>query len=307
MGRPSATGSPAASDATAPGVARPEGWTGRKIGTLVLQGLSIAGAGFAITAIGMLFREGFGAGVDLQAYMRAGDAIRSGGPVYTTGVAEGLAFLYSPVWAVLFAAISWLPGWLLQAAIMALDLAALRYAIGSWIGVGLFAWYPMVWFEFSSGNIDILIAAAIVMAWRHTAAPLALVAFAKVSPVLALDPKRLREFVVVAIVLLAITIPWGGLWIEYAQFLARQPSVQGTVIAIPWYVRLPFAVLLLVPRRPWTSALAAIVAVPTWYWYTTVILIAPIRLFVDDWRRRREGRTLEGTGKDPGDRAVGAV
>jgi hypothetical protein len=217
--------------------------------------------------------------------MRAGDALRSGAPVYTTGVAEGLAFLYTPVWAVLFAAISWLPGWLLQTGIMALDLAALRYAIGSWLGVGLFGWYPLVWFEFSSGNIDILIAAAIVMAWRHSAVPLAVVAFAKVSPLLALNPKRLREFVIVAVVLLVITIPWAGLWIDYVQFLARQPSVTGTVIAIPWFVRLPFALLLLLPGRPWTSALAAIVAVPTWYWYTSVMLIAPLRLYVDGRRR----------------------
>ena len=237
-----------------------------------------------MAAVALLFREGFGAGVDLQAYIRAGDAVRSGGPVYTTGVAEGLAFLYSPVWAVLFAAISWLPGWLLQAAIMALDLAALRYALGSWLWVGLFAWYPLVWFEFSSGNLDLLIAAALVMAWKHSAAPLALFSFAKVSPALALDPKRWREFAIVAVVLLAITIPWGNLWVDYIGFLARQPSVTGTVIPIPWYVRLPFALVLLLPRRPWTSALAAVVAVPTWYWYTSVMLIAPIRLFIDERR-----------------------
>lgn len=244
------------------------------------------GAGWAVAAVVMLFREGFGAGVDMQAYIRAGDALRSGQPVYTTGVAEGLAFLYSPVWAVLFAAISWLPGWLLQAGIMALDVAALRYTLGSWLGVGLFAWYPLVWFEFSSGNIDLLIAAAIVMAWKHSAVPLAAVSFAKVSPALALDWRRRREFTIAVVVLLAITLPWAGLWIEYVQFLARQPSVSGTVIAIPWWFRLPLALLLLIPRRPWTSALAAVVAVPTWYWYTTVILIAPLRLFLDERRGR---------------------
>jgi hypothetical protein len=50
-------------------------------------------------------------------------------------------------------------------------------------------------------------------------------------------------------------------------------------------VRLPFALLLLIPRRPWTSALAAIVAVPTLYWYTSVMLIAPLRLYLDERRR----------------------
>jgi hypothetical protein len=251
----------------------------------VLQGLAIAGAGLAVAAVAMLFREGFRAGVDLQAYIRAGDAIRNGDAVYTTGVAQGLAFLYSPIWAVLFATISWLPGWLLQVAIMALDIAALRYVLRSWVWVGIVAWYPLVWFEISSGNIDLLIAAAIVMAWRHSAVPLAFVSFAKVSPALALDLKRWREFAITAVVLLAITLPWAGLWVEYVQFLARQPSVTGTVIAIPWWVRLPFALLLLIPRRPWTSALAAIVAVPTLYWYTSVMLIAPLRLYLDERRR----------------------
>jgi hypothetical protein len=251
----------------------------------VLQGFSIAGAGLCLAAVLMLFKDGFQAGVDLQAYLRAGDALRNGQPVYTTGVAQGLAFLYSPVAAVLFATVSWLPGWLLQAAMMALDIAALRYVLRSWLWVGIVAWYPFVWFELSSGNLDILIAGAIVMAWRHSAVPLAFVSFAKVSPALALDFKRWREFAVTAVVLLAITVPWAGLWIEYVQFLARQPSITGTVIAIPWWIRLPFALLLLIPRRPWTSALAAIVAVPTLYWYTSVMLIAPIRLYLDGRRQ----------------------
>lgn len=109
MARQSAAGSPAASETAVPVGLLPERWTGRTIGARVLQGLSIGGAGFAVAAVVLLFRDGFKAGVDLQAYMRAGDALRAGALIYTTGVAEGLAFLYSPVWAVLFAAISWLP------------------------------------------------------------------------------------------------------------------------------------------------------------------------------------------------------
>ncbi len=254
---------------------------------MLLNGLAILGAGLTVVCVVILFKDGFRAGVDLAAYMRAGDAIRNGGPVYTTGVAQTLAFLYPPVWAVLFATVSWLPGWLLQAAIMAVDVAALRYATGSWRAVGLLGWFPMTWFGLVSGNLDILIAAAMVMAWRHSAVPLAFVAAAKLSPAFALDLRRWREFVITGIVLVVITLPWFGLWFEYAGFLARQPVVAGTMIAIPWYVRLPFALLLLLPRRSWTSALAAFVAVPNMYLYTSLWLIAPIRLFVDDWKARR--------------------
>jgi hypothetical protein len=267
--------------------------------TRVLQALAIAGAGITVVAVAMLYPDGLTAGVDLAAYMRAGDAVRNGGDVYTTGVAQTLAFLYPPVWAVLFAAISWLPGWLLQAAIMGLDVLALRYATGSWLAVGLLGWFPLTWFGLASGNIDILIVAAIVMAWRRSAVPLAVVALAKLSPAFALDLRRWREFVVTGLVLVAITLPWFGLWFEYAEFIARQPAVAGTMVAIPWYLRLPLAVLLLIPRRPWTSALAAVVAVPNLYWYTSLWLIAPIRLFVDEWRERRV--------QTPPDRASGPI
>ena len=44
---------------------------------------------------------------------------------------------------------------------------------------------------------------------------------------------------------------------------------------------MPVALLLLLPRRPWTSALAAIVAIPTLYWYSTLLLIAPMALILD--------------------------
>jgi hypothetical protein len=196
--------------------------------------------------------------------------------------------------AVLFAPLSLLPGAVLQAAIMALDVLALRYVLGSWLAVGLMGLYPLTWFGLGSGNVDILIAGAIVAAWRHSSVPLAVMTFTKVSPAFALDLRRIREFTIACLILVAITAPWFGLWLDYARFLAAQPAVAGTIVPIPWFVRLPFALLLLVPRRPWTSALAAIVAIPNWYWYTSLILIAPLRLWLDERRAAGAGRDRSG-------------
>jgi hypothetical protein len=259
----------------------------KRVVTVLLGAAAVVGVGATIMAVAAIFPNGLTAGSDLEAYIDAGTAIREGGPIYTTGIATG-SFIYSPPWAVLFAPLSLIPGAVLQAAIMALDVLVLRYVLGSWRAVGWMGLYPLTWYALASGNVDILIAGAIVAAWKHTSFPLAVMTFAKVSPAFALDVRRIREFAIACLILVAITIPWFDQWLEYARFLIGQPSSAGTVVPIPWYVRLPFALLLLLPRRPWTSALAAVVAIPLWFLYTSVILIAPLRLWLDERQRGAE-------------------
>ncbi|HEX4897845.1 MAG TPA: hypothetical protein VFV53_05740 [Candidatus Limnocylindrales bacterium] len=259
----------------------------QRVVTVLLGAAAVVGVGATIMAIAAIFPNGLTAGSDLEAYIDAGTAIRAGQPIYTTGIATG-SFIYSPPWAVLFAPLSLFPGAVLQATIMALDVLVLRYVLGSWRAVGWMGLYPLTWYALASGNVDILIAGAIVAAWKHTSVPLAVMTFAKVSPAFALDVRRIREFGVACLILVAITIPWFDQWLEYARFLVGQPSSAGTVVPIPWFVRLPFALLLLLPRRPWTSALAAVVAIPLWFLYTSVILIAPLRLWLDERQRGAE-------------------
>lgn len=281
MARPSGIGALAGSEVSARRRLTFGHISGLGLLDLGLTGLGAIGAGVTIAAIAMLWHGTFATGSDLTAYIRAGDAVRNGAQVYTTGVAQSGAFLYSPVWAVLFAAVSWIPGPILQVAIIILDILSLRYATGSWRAVGWLGLYPLTWFGLASGNIDLLIVGALVATWRHTSVPLAIVSFAKISPAFGLDRRRIREFVITCVVLLAITLPWAFLWPQYAEFLLRQPAVAGTVIPIPWWWRVPVALLLLLPRRPWTSALAAIVAIPTLYWYSTLLLVAPMALILD--------------------------
>ena len=254
--------------------------------------------------------QAFRVGPDLEAYLRAGTALLQGDPVYVGQIGERLNFPYAPPWAVIAAGLSLLPPLLVQAGVVVLDLLAMRYVARSWRGVGWFLLWPLTVFVISAGNIDLLIAAAIVLAWSQGArawsatpsrgptpgsfarvAPLTLTAFAKVAPALALPPRQWREIALAALLCVAITLPVLYLWPEWIAYLLRQPTeIAITPAWVPaWYWRLPVALVLaglgsFVLRRPWLSALAVVVAIPSIYLSTTVILAAALRLWWDEHR-----------------------
>jgi hypothetical protein len=266
----------------------------------------------------------FRTGPDLDAYLRAGHALLDGAPVYVGQIGEATNFPYGPPWAVIAAALALLPPLVVQATIIVLDLAAMRYVAGSWRGVGWILLWPLTAFELSAGNIDLLIAAALVLAWAGAArtragasAPpaavvrgvlgqavaearkvglLVLVAFAKLAPAIALPPVRWRGVVLAAAMCGLVTLPVLHLWPEWFAYLLRQPASIAISLPVgPWYLRLPVALVLavlgsVILRRPWLSALAVVVAMPSLYLSTTVILIAPIRLWLDG----RRGADTEG-------------
>jgi hypothetical protein len=219
--------------------------------------------------------------VDVRAFFDwAGDAVRSGGDVYAAryNVAEG--FFWAPPWAVVYATVTWLPWEAIWAVTAVAELAALRYLCGSWLGVGVALWVPLMPFEFASGNINLVIAAALVAAQRGRPELLAVVSFAKISPALALPPRQWRRFAVIAVVAIAITIPWLRLWPEWIEALLRALGNGGVgpAIPIPLWLRLALAVPLLLIQRPATRALGAILAIPGLYWQSLVLLLAPAAL-----------------------------
>ena len=124
-------------------------------------------------------------------------------------------------------------------------------------------------------------------------------ALAKLAPALALPPARWRGALVALAVCVVVTLPVLHLWPDWFAYLARQPSSIAISLPVgPWYLRLPVALVLaalgsVVLRRPWLSALAVVVAMPSLYLSTTVILIAPIRLWLDG---RRSGRRRRSAG-----------
>jgi hypothetical protein len=245
-------------------------------------------AAFALSAGGYVFTLGilawgfssgkFGMpGSDARIWDRVGDAIRSGGEVYYRSPTLSDSFWYAPPWAVLFGALSWLPVDVLALGIIAAEIAALRYIAGSWLRVGYLCWLPLVAFELPSSQINLIMAAAIAAAIRGEPRAAVVLGAAKLSPILAIDPRQWRRALPVALVLVAVTIPWLGLWPEWIRHLMSSYGANlapAATITIPFAPRLAVALALLAFRRPWARGLAAIIATPSIYWVSGVLFLA---------------------------------
>ena len=265
-----------------------------------------------------LIREGrlLEPGIDLGAYLRAGEDLLHGRSVYVGQIGDPTNFPYAPTWAVISALATIPPPEVVQVAMYALDLVAIRYVAGSWRAAGYVMAWPLTAFVMSAGNIDLLIAGAIVLAWREgvardgapvraeaiaRVAPLVLMALAKLAPALALPPRRVSQALLVAVACFLVTLPWLHLWPEWVGYLVRQPAQIAISIPIPWFVRVPAALALIaLVRRPWAAALAVVVAMPSLYLSTSVILIAAIRLYLDE--RRELPRSASDAGRVSPDR-----
>jgi hypothetical protein len=183
------------------------------------------------------------------------------------------------------ALLTWLPPLLVQTLISLGSLAALRYVVGSWRAVGWTLWWPITTISLISGNIDLLIAAAMVMAWRGRPGWLALFGLAKVAPFLGLPLGSWRRCAVIVGAAVLATAPWWHLWPEWLAYLIGQPGVPTYALLVPWWLRLPVALALVALRRPWASAAAVVVAMPYLYGFTTMEGLAVIRLWADGRRR----------------------
>ena len=160
----------------------------------------------------------------MDAYLRAGDDLIAGDAVYVGTIGEAGVFSYAPPWAVLFGVLAWVPDLAMHIGLFALSLLAIRYVVGSWLWSGLVFLYPVSVMVMLSGNIEFLIAAAIVLAARGHSGPLALTAMAKLAPALAIPRGGWREAALFVGVAILITLPWLHLWPEWIDYLLRQPS-----------------------------------------------------------------------------------
>ena len=242
----------------------------------------MGGACFTLLLLWVGYQDGLFGGVnDYSAtFDPVGDSVRAGSNPYAAG------FVYSPPFALLCAAISWLPVPAASVLVAGAELLALRYITGSWIGVGIAAWCPLLAFELALGNINLVLGACIAAAvWGH---PWAAVAggLLKLSPVLAIrDWRGAARALVVAFVL---TLPWLGFWSDWVHaLLTALPvgSVGGPIVPVPLPLRALVALLLLLMRRPTATALACVVAIPAFHYQTLLLLIVPLTV----WIRGRRG------------------
>ena len=222
-------------------------------------------------------------------YAPAGEALRSGGEVYAPG------FLYGPPVAVAFATVSWLGPTAMHAIILGLDAVALwTIAWGNWRRLGYILWFPLVAFDIAAGQLNLVVAAAIVAAQHGVVWPLAAVSLAKIWPAIALPLRYWRPFLVALAVFALVSLPWLYLWPQWvASLVAAFGHPFGPVVSVPWIARAILSVGLLCFPRPWTRALAASLISPGLYWGQLVVLVAPISLwlarheFSDDTARAR--------------------
>jgi glycosyl transferase family 87 len=202
------------------------------------------------------------------------------------------AFLYAPAFAQLISPLTWLP-WPWFAAIWTAAIsAAYIWMVGRWA-------FPIVLLtgavalELYLGQIDIFIAAAVVIGFRFPAV-WAFPLLTKVAPGIGLLWFAVRrEWRNLAIALAATgaiaavsAVIAPTLWHDWYDLLRRSITdrqvVEGAYLAVPVWLRLPFAVLLIAwgarTTRHWTVPIAVLLAMPILWFNVFTLLLAVIPL-----------------------------
>ena len=182
------------------------------------------------------------------------------------------ALRYTPPFALLSLPFTLLPWWLFIWLYGALMLAALTWLGGRWTLVMLAL--PPVALELYHGNVHLLIAAAIVLGFRYPWS-WAFVVLTKVTPGIGLIWFAVRrEWRSLAIALAATGlcallafVIWPNSWSEWSAMIISNLNVPAPYTApYPW-VRIAAAAVLVawggLTDRPWTVAIAAMLALPT--------------------------------------------
>ena len=249
----------------------------------VLRAIAVAGAFVAAGQVITWSTMGAWPFHDTASSWIAAIHLRDNAPVYGGSVGGFLAELYAPPWAVLYLPASFIPLDVVCAIHLAAQVMALRYIAGSWRNASLVAWLPFVPRELVTGNVDLLMAAAIYAGARRvrwSGGALALFALAKFSPALMLlsgDRRQARDFAITLVILGAATLPWLGLWPAWIATMTASLAVPSQ--GVPLLPRVPLVLLLLVVRRPWATALAAGIATPAFWFHSPVLFLPGVRVW----------------------------
>jgi hypothetical protein len=208
---------------------------------------------------------------------------------YTVPVGALGAFTYSPPAAMLFHLASgiewWVFLWLWMAVLVATAL---------WLGgrrALLVLAFPPVVMELYHGNVNLLIAAAIVLGFRHPWTWSVVLLTKPTSGVGLLWFAARREwrslgmalgFTAVVAGITFVAAP--GLWLGWVEYLVSNLSVSpsGAWVPIPLWIRLPAAAALVIwgarTDRVWTVPVATTIALPVLWFAGFAVLAALVRL-----------------------------
>jgi hypothetical protein len=217
--------------------------------------------------------------VDARAYWR----IDLAHPYAESGVGVVSTFLYSPAFAQALAPFSVLPFPVFFAMWTAMLVGILVWLVRPWPWALLILALPIS-FEIIVGQVHLLIAASLVIAFRHPAAHVVGV-FTKVTPVLAVlwHPLRgeWRSFVVTIATIAAVFAVSFALspsaWIDWVHLLTASTS-SGEALWIRVGVGIGLMITGARTGRRWLVPVAVWIALPVVWVESWVILLAVIRL-----------------------------
>jgi len=205
---------------------------------------------------------------------------------YDTSYAD-YGFAYSPAFAQAIAPLTLLPWPIFLAAWTIPSFVALYRMAGPLTILILFV--PVVPLELWYGNVNLLLAATIVLGfrWPHL---WAFAALTKVTPAIGLlwfaARREWRPFLVAVGTTALITAVSAALsptlWWDWFQLLASTPGVTNDIDAGPLLLRLPIAAALIVwgarTDRPWILPVAVVIAMPVIWLSSLTVLVAIIPL-----------------------------
>jgi hypothetical protein len=224
--------------------------------------------------------DSYGPGQDARAYW----AVSLDDPYVPGSVGQESAYLYSPAFLQAIWPLRLLPWTAFLLAWTAILLATLRWLSGPLLfGPLVVLAFPELW----GGNITILLAASIVLGFRH-AGSWALPLLTKVTPGLGLlwfaVRREARQLVIAAVVTGAIVAisfalapdAWRD-WIALLSSSTGSSTVPGSV-PVPLVVRLPVAAAVIAwaawTDRRWLLPVGVLLAMPVIWWGSFAILAA---------------------------------
>ena len=201
---------------------------------------------------------------------------------------DPIAYVYSPAFLQLLSPIRALPWQAYMAVWTAILMAAVFVLTGrKWFAVGV----VLGIMELAGGNIHLLLAAAMVLGFRWPAT-WAIVLLTKITPGIGLlwfvVRREWRQLFIalgataLIVALSFVTMP--DAWDQWVGVLSRVAGRDGTwaAVPIPFLVRLPFAVALVVwgarTNRRWTVPVAGMLALPALWYGGLAMLLAVIAL-----------------------------
>ena len=219
---------------------------------------------------------------------------------------DPIAYVYSPAFLQLLQPLRVLPWQAYMAAWTAILMAAVFVLTGrKWFAVGV----VLGLMELAGGNIHLLLAAAMVLGFRWPAT-WAIVLLTKITPGIGLLWFVVRGewrqlFIALGATALIVALSFVTMpdaWVQWAGVLTRIAGRDGTwaAVPIPFLVRLPFAVALVVwgarTNRRWTVPVAGMLALPALWYGGLAMLLAVIALRDPSKPAGRQGARTAPTG-----------